>query len=213
MHTFPSVHTTTFPGRAARHSLDRETKLRACARNTFDNPSPSFLPFPPSSSQTLSTVNTSIGDKYNSGETPCYRLCVSLKIRMKSHLPTKTAGGRSLSSAFLYRLYKEKKSVRAVTQQLCTQGYKVSRSTVHRRLREYGEHSETTPVVGQQKLSNRGKRYVVRQVMVHHSQSPRETMACLRGMGVHVSRQTVWRALRSHPYLWAKRPRKGIQAG
>jgi hypothetical protein len=113
----------------------------------------------------------------------------------------------------LHRLYREGRSERAIALELQQRGYQVSRSTVNRQLTEYRNNTETTRGVGKGKgnsLSDRTKRWVKRQVMVHHTQSHRETIARLGDMGMDVSRTSIWRVLHSDPYLWARRPKKGM---
>lgn len=118
-----------------------------------------------------------------------------------------------MPTPLLHRLYREGKSERAIALELQQRGYQVSQPTVHRVVAEYRNTTGTTSGVAKGNnniLSSRSKRWVKRQVMVHNEQSHRETIARLGEMGMGASRATIWRVLHSDPFLWAKRPVKGM---
>ncbi len=120
---------------------------------------------------------------------------------------------KSPSTSLVRRVYKQQKSERATAQALIKQGFKSSRSAVNRMLGS--GHTQIKTVGGKcggdrKIISPRTRRWLVRQVIVHKTPTPRQAMADLHGVGVDVCRQSVWRALRSDPNLVARRPRKGM---
>lgn len=132
---------------------------------------------------------------------------------MKFSTVSKPLLPKAVPDPLLYRLFKEGLSERAIAKDLQSRGYSISRSTVNRKLRGCQAKVGSTAVVSLkngEKLTNRSKRWLVRQVIVHKQLSARETVASLQRMGVGVCRQTTYRALASNQYLQAKRPRKGV---
>jgi Fe2+ or Zn2+ uptake regulation protein len=120
---------------------------------------------------------------------------------------------KSVPLPLLSRLHSEGLSERAITKELQHRGFTVSRSSVNRMLKSYQAKIGANSVVSRsdgKRLTDRGKRWVVRQTMVHNELSSRNKVAGLREMGVGVGRTTVYRALASNEYLVARRPRKGM---
>lgn len=117
------------------------------------------------------------------------------------------------SAPLIRRLYSQLQSERAVAHALTTQGFKTSRSAINRVLGSQGKRVRKTGVESKgdrKKISARARRWLVRQVIVHRTPTPRQAMADLHGVGVDVCRQSVWRSLRSDPNMVARRPCKGM---
>jgi hypothetical protein len=115
--------------------------------------------------------------------------------------------------SLVHRVYKQQKSERAAARALKRQGFKISRSSINRMLS--GKVSQLGPASAKstgdgKKINARTRRWLVRQVIVHRTPTPRQVMADLRSVGISVCRQSVWRALRSDPNLVARRPRTGM---
>ena len=132
---------------------------------------------------------------------------------MKTLIDRTRKAQKSPSISLVRRTYDQQKSERATAQTLIKQGFKTSRSAVNRML---GSNHTQIKTVGEKSggdrkiISARTRRWLVRQVIIHKTPTPRQAMADLHGVGVHVCRQSVWRALRSDPNLIARRPRKGM---
>jgi hypothetical protein len=116
-----------------------------------------------------------------------------------------------LTSDVLTRLARKGLSVRATHAVLTQQGYKLSVSTVARRLRSL---SASRTCCGsknkkhQRKLSDRVDRYMFRQVHVHGVGRTAELHQDLQQQGFGVSKKTVYRTLKANPSLALKRPRQ-----
>jgi len=116
-------------------------------------------------------------------------------------------------ASLVRRVYKQQKSERAAARALKRQGFKVSRSSINRMLRgnvSEGDSIRAKSTRDGKKINARTRRWLVRQVIVHRTPTPRQAMAELRSIGINVCRQSVWRALRSDPNLVARRPRTGM---
>ena len=132
---------------------------------------------------------------------------------MKTLIKHKCQVQKPPSASLVRRVYKQQKSERATAQALLKQGFKTSRSAINRVLGSKEARVETIGVENQKdgkKISARTHRWLVRQVMVHKTPTPRPAMAALHGVGVDVCRQSVWRSLQSDPNLVARRPCKGM---
>lgn len=116
-------------------------------------------------------------------------------------------------ASLVRRVYKQQKSERAAARALKLQGFQISRSSINRMLKgDASRHNaeSASSLRDGKKINARTRRWLVRQVIVHRTPTPRQVMADLRSVGISVCRQSVWRALRSDPNLVARRPRTGI---
>lgn len=132
---------------------------------------------------------------------------------MKTLIKRKRLTRKPPAAPLVCRLYKQHKSERATAQALIQQGFKTSRSAINRMLGSKDKRVEATSAESEgdgKKIGDRTRRWLVRQVLVHKTQTPRQAMADLHSVGVDVCRQSVWRSLRSDPNMVARRPCKGM---
>jgi hypothetical protein len=104
-------------------------------------------------------------------------------------------------------------SERAIAAELVVQGFRLSRSTVHRRLQlmrklhgDFKKKSQKYP----SKISDRTKRYLVRLVRFRGKHTTAALRQELQALGSAVSKQTMLRTLHSISTLALKAPRKRL---